>query len=48
MKTKLINFLEMTGFTWMVPMVRLGAGENAREQFSDMMTQAVRDRPEGG
>ncbi|ALP53794.1 nitrate ABC transporter permease [Candidatus Tenderia electrophaga] len=38
MKTKLINFLEMTGFTWMVPMVRLGAGENAREQFSDMMT----------
>lgn len=37
MKNKLINFLEMTGFTWMVPMVRLGTGENPKEQLSDMM-----------
>ncbi len=37
MKTKLINFLEMTGFTWVVPIVRLGSGENPREQLSDMM-----------
>lgn len=37
MKTRLINFLEMTGFTWLVPMVHLGSGEKPREQFSDMM-----------
>lgn len=37
MKNKLINFLEMTGFTWMVPMVRLGTGENPKEQLGDMM-----------
>lgn len=37
MKTKIINTLEMTGFSWLVPVVRLSTGENPREQLSDMM-----------
>ena len=36
MKTKIINSLEMSGLTWLVPVVRLSTGENPREQLGDM------------
>ncbi len=37
MKTKIINTLEMSGFSWLVPVVRLSTGENPREQINDIM-----------
>jgi len=37
MKTKIINTLEMSGFSWMVPVVRLFSGENPREQLNDII-----------
>lgn len=38
MKNKLIHYLEMSGFSWFVPVVRLATGENPREQMSDIAT----------
>ena len=38
MKAKIINFLETTGFTWSVPMVKLATGENPREQLQDLFS----------
>ena len=38
MKTKIINTLEMSGLSWLVPVVRLSTGENPREQLNEMMT----------
>ena len=38
MKAKIINFLETTGFTWSVPMVKLATGENPREQLQDIFS----------
>lgn len=36
MKDKLIYFLELTGFTWFIPLVKLGAGESAKHQLQDL------------
>jgi len=36
MKAKIINFLEATGFSWSVPIVKLANGDNPREQFHDI------------
>ncbi len=33
---KLINFLEISGFTWFVPLVRLASGENPKEQVKQL------------
>jgi len=38
MKNTIINYLEMAGMSWLVPVVRLSAGENPREQISEMFT----------
>jgi nitrate/nitrite transport system permease protein len=37
MKTRIINFLEMAGFSWLVPVVRLSTGESPREQINDIL-----------
>ncbi len=37
MKTKIINTLEMTGFAWLVPVVRLSTGENPKEQINEII-----------
>ncbi len=37
MKTKIINTLEMTGFSWLVPVVRLTTGENPKEQVNEII-----------
>ncbi len=37
MKTKLINYLEMTGFSWLCPVVRLCSGESPREQVNEII-----------
>ena len=34
MKTKIINILEVTGFTWFVPLVKLATGESPKQQLS--------------
>ena len=39
MKQKLINFLELTGLTWFVPIVRLCSGDDTREQLEDLFRQ---------
>lgn len=36
MKDKLIYFLELTGFTWFIPLVKLGAGESPKHQLQDL------------
>lgn len=36
MKDKLINFLEVTGFTWFIPMVKLAFGESPKHQLQDL------------
>ncbi len=36
MKDKLIYFLEMTGFTWFIPLVRLSAGESPKHQMQEL------------
>lgn len=36
MKDKLINFLELTGFTWFIPLVKLGTGESPKNQMQDL------------
>ena len=33
---KLINFFELISFTWLIPLIRLAAGESPREQFRDL------------
>ncbi|MBI1195570.1 MAG: ABC transporter permease subunit [Gammaproteobacteria bacterium] len=38
MKNRIINYLEMAGVSWLVPVVRLCSGENPREQFSDLFS----------
>ena len=39
MKQKIINFLELTGLTWFVPIVRLCTGDDTREQLEDLFRQ---------
>ncbi len=39
MTNRLIHYLEMTGFTWMVPVVRLVRGENLREQLGELFNR---------
>jgi len=36
MKNKIINFLETIGFSWAVPVVKLAAGENPKEQGNEL------------
>lgn len=36
MKDKLIYFLELTGFTWFIPLVRLSAGESPKHQMQEL------------
>lgn len=36
MKNTIINYLETAGLSWLVPVVRLGTGENPREQLSEL------------
>ncbi|MFT7559662.1 MAG: nitrate/nitrite transport system permease protein [Flavobacteriales bacterium] len=36
MINRLINFLELSGLTWFVPMVRLASGENPKEQLKQL------------
>lgn len=33
MKDKLIYFLELTGFTWFIPLLRMAAGDNPKQQL---------------
>ena len=33
MKQKLINFFELTGLTWFIPVVRLCGGDDPKEQL---------------
>ena len=40
MKNRLINFFTLTGFTWVVPFIRLATGEDPKEQFVDIF-QAI-------
>lgn len=40
MSNKLINYLETAGLNWMVPMVRLCRGEDAREQATELFNKA--------
>ena len=37
MLLKITRFLELIGFTWFIPIVRLLAGENPAEQFKEML-----------
>lgn len=37
MKNKMIHYLEMLGFRWVTPIVRLACGENPREQAGEIM-----------
>ncbi|MEL0168246.1 MAG: ABC transporter permease [Pseudomonadaceae bacterium] len=39
MSNKLINYLETAGLNWMVPMVRLCRGEDAREQAAELFNK---------
>lgn len=39
MLNQLANFFTKTGFTWLVPFVRLAAGEDPREQFRAILLQ---------
>jgi nitrate/nitrite transport system permease protein len=34
MKDKIINFFEVTGFTWFVPLVKMAAGDSPKAQFT--------------
>ena len=36
LSTKIINFFELTGLTWGIPVARLFAGEDPREQFKQL------------
>lgn len=36
---KIINFLELIGFTWFIPFVRLLSGENPADQLKDIVKQ---------
>lgn len=36
MKNRIVNYLEMAGLSWVVPLVRISSGENPREQFADL------------
>lgn len=36
MKDKLINFLELIGFVWLVPLVKMASGEQPRRQLNDL------------
>ncbi|HBT56851.1 MAG TPA: nitrate ABC transporter permease, partial [Pseudomonas sp.] len=40
MSNKLINYLETAGLNWMVPVVRLCRGEDAREQATELFNKA--------
>ena len=37
MKDKLIHFFEVTGFTWFVPLIKLGARDNPQQQMVDLV-----------
>lgn len=37
MKDRLINFFEVTGFTWFVPLVKLLAGESPQQQVANLV-----------
>jgi len=37
MLIKITNFLELIGFTWFIPIIKLLAGENPAEQFKEML-----------
>ncbi|WDE99185.1 ABC transporter permease subunit [Lentisphaera profundi] len=39
MKQKLINFFELTGLTWFIPIVRLCTGDDPKEQMGDLFRQ---------
>ncbi|MCH9697148.1 MAG: ABC transporter permease [Gammaproteobacteria bacterium] len=36
MSTRIVNFLDLVGFNWFIPIVKLIAGENPAEQFKQM------------
>jgi len=36
MKDKIIHFLEITGFTWFVPLVKLASGDSAKVQLQEL------------
>lgn len=37
MKDKIINILELTGFTWFIPLVKLVTGESPQQQLQDLV-----------
>jgi nitrate/nitrite transport system permease protein len=37
MKDKIINILELTGFTWFIPLVKLVTGESPKQQLQDLV-----------
>lgn len=39
MSNRIIHYMEMSGFNWLVPLVRLVRGENRREQARDLFNQ---------
>ena len=41
MKQKLINFFELTGLTWFIPIVRLCGGDDPKEQIQDLFRQVA-------
>ena len=38
MINRLIHFLELSGFTWFIPFIRLAQGEDPKQQFKNMWT----------
>ena len=41
MKDKIIHFLEMTGFTWFVPFVKVATGESPQQQLKELATMVL-------
>jgi len=39
MKNTIINYLETTGMSWLVPVVRLSTGDNPREQLAELLNR---------
>ncbi len=37
MKDKIINMLELTGFTWFIPLIKLVTGESPKQQLQDLV-----------
>ena len=36
MKDKIIQFLEVTGFNWFIPLVKLVTGDDAKQQLQEL------------